>query len=65
MRDFIVIRVLQANSSVSKKNLTAVVIEKYGIAYDNVKKMIGNPIDYDEYVKKGKNNPQGDNLIPF
>lgn len=26
--------------------------------------MIGVPIIFDEYVKNGKNNPNGDNVIP-
>ena len=26
--------------------------------------MIGVPILYEEYVKNGKNNPNGDNVIP-
>jgi hypothetical protein len=40
-----------------------IIVEGYEVIYLNIKKMIGNPIPYDEYCKNGKNNMNGDNLI--
>ena len=35
----------------------------FQIIYSNVKEMIGEPIDYREYLKNGKKNPKGNNKI--
>lgn len=46
-----------------KKNNTdpVIIIEKFRTVCTTVNKIIGHPIPYDEYLKNGKNNPDGDN----
>lgn len=54
-------------SSVQKskqQQAMVIIVEAYEMIYLQVKKMVGNAIPYEEYLKNGKNNDQGDNIIP-
>ena len=37
-------------------------MEKYKVETAKVTQVIGNPLNYDEYIKQGKKNPNGSNV---
>jgi hypothetical protein len=39
-------------------------VEKYELINDEINVLIGAPIFYEEFLKNGKQNKHGDNLIP-
>lgn len=58
-----VIKVLKSAMQKTKKQKLIIIVEQYELFHEKVKGLIGNPIPYEDYIKNGKNNPEGDNLI--
>lgn len=63
LSDFMVLRVLKSGIQKNKKQRIVVIVEGYELVTDRVSALVGAPIPYDEYIKNGKNNPDGDNLV--
>lgn len=64
LKDFMVIKVLKSAMQKTKKQKLIIIVEQYEIFVEKVKGLIGSPIPYEDYIKNGKNNAEGDNLIP-
>lgn len=64
LSDFMVIKVHKSAIQKNKKQKLIVIVESYELVTDRVNAVIGSPIPYDEYIKNGKNNPDGENLVP-
>lgn len=64
LMDFMVIRVQKSAIQKNKKQKLIVIVEGYELVTDRVSGVVGAPINYDEYIKNGKNNPDGENLVP-
>lgn len=58
-----VIKVIRSTVQKNKKQKSVLIVEVYEFVV-NTQSLIGKPIPYDDYIKNGKNNPEGDNLIP-
>ena len=61
--DYVVIRVTKSGMQRNKKQKIVVVVEGYEVVTRQVTALVGSPIPYEEYIKNGKNNPNGDNLV--
>lgn len=58
-----VIRVTKSGMQKNKKQKIVVIVEGYELVTRQVSAQVGSPISYEEYIKNGKNNPDGDNLV--
>ena len=56
-----VIQVMRSMTQENKAGTSVVIIENFKVHTDKVNFLIGNPISHDQYIKKGKKNPNGDN----
>lgn len=63
MKEHLVIKVTSSSSQNNKQNQPIIIIEHYTPLPLNVSQVVGKPIYYEEFVKKGKRNPDGNNLI--
>lgn len=58
-----VIRVTKSGMQKNKKQKIVVIVEGYELVTRQVTALVGSPISYEEYIKNGKNNQDGDNLV--
>ena len=58
-----VIKVMRSAVQKNKKQKSILIVEAYEFVA-SIQTLIGKPIPYDDYIRNGKNNPEGDNLIP-
>lgn len=58
-----VIRVTKSGMQKNKKQKIVVIVEGYELVTRQLAALVGSPISYEEYIKNGKNNPKGDNLV--
>jgi hypothetical protein len=58
-----VIKINKSAVQKNKKQKLVVIVEEFELLVERAKGLVGRPIPYEDYIKNGKNNPEGDNLV--